>query len=92
LQQRGQLFGAGQFGETSMAGLEARLVAEQAAANLLGGIGSNLLSGLFSPIATKGGGVGSLFGGVLEGLGGLFGGSDENSGSSGSGGVGTGAS
>ena len=78
LQQRGQLFGAGQFGETSMAGLEARLVAEQAAANLLGGIGSGLLGGLFSPIATQGGGVGSLFGGVLEGLGGLFGGSDDN--------------
>jgi hypothetical protein len=78
LQQRGQLFGAGQFGETSMAGLEARLVAEQAAANLLGGIGSGLLGGLFSPIATQGGGVGSLFGGVLEGLGGLFGGNDDN--------------
>lgn len=68
LQQRGQLFGAGQFGETSMAGLEARLVAEQAAANLLGGIGSGLLGGLFSPIATQGGGVGSLFGSVLSGL------------------------
>jgi hypothetical protein len=68
LQQRGQLFGAGQFGETSMAGLEARLVAEQAAANLLGGIGSGLLGGLFSPIATSGGGVGSLFGSVLSGL------------------------
>ena len=68
LQQRGQLFGAGQFGETSMAGLEARLVAEQAAANLLGGIGSGLLGGLFSPIATSGGGVGSLFGSVLSGI------------------------
>ena len=68
LQQRGQLFGAGQFGETSMAGLEARLVAEQAAANLLGGIGSGLLGGLFSPIATSGGGVGSLFGSVLSDL------------------------
>ena len=68
LQQRGQLFGAGQFGETSMAGLEARLVAEQAAANLLGGIGSGLLGGLFNPIATSGGGVGSLFGSVLSGI------------------------
>jgi H+/Cl- antiporter ClcA len=67
------------------------LVAEQAAANLLGGIGSGLLGGLFSPIATQGGGVGSLFGGVLEGLGGLFGGNDDDSGSSGSGGIGTGA-
>lgn len=68
LQQRGQLFGAGQFGETSMAGLEAMLVAEQAAANLLGGIGSNVLSGLFSPMATGDGGIGSLFGNVLGGL------------------------
>jgi hypothetical protein len=64
LTQRGQLFGAGQFGETSMAGLEAMLVAEQAAANLLGGIGSNVLSGLFSPVRTDSG-VGSLFGSVL---------------------------
>ena len=47
MQQQGQLFGAGQYGETMMSGLEARLVAEQAKANLLGGIGSGLLSGVF---------------------------------------------
>jgi hypothetical protein len=67
LQQRGQLFGAGQFGETSMAGLEARLVAEQARANLLGGIGSGILGGLFSPIKTGEGTVGSLFGTLFGG-------------------------
>jgi hypothetical protein len=67
LQQRGQLFGAGQFGETSMAGLEARLVAEQARANLLGGIGSNILGGLFSPIKTGEGTVDSLFGKLFGG-------------------------
>jgi hypothetical protein len=65
LQQQAQLFGTGQYGETMMSGLEARLIAEQARANLLGGIGSGLLGGLFSPIATQGGGVGSLFGSIL---------------------------
>ena len=65
LQQQAQLFGTGQYGETMMSGLEARLIAEQARANLLGGIGSGLLGGLFSPIATSGGGVGSLFGSIL---------------------------
>jgi hypothetical protein len=67
LQQRGQLFGAGQFGETSMAGLEARLIAEQARANLLGNIGSGILGGLFSPIKTGEGTVGSLWGTLFGG-------------------------
>jgi hypothetical protein len=74
LQQQAQLFGTGQYGETMMSGLQARLIAEQARANLLGGIGSGLLGGLFTPIATSGGGVGSLVTGVL---GGLFGGNKE---------------
>jgi hypothetical protein len=65
LQQQAQLFGAGQYGETQMTGLEARLIAEQARANLLGGVGSGLLGGLFSPVATSGGGVGSIIGTVL---------------------------
>lgn len=47
MQQQGQLFGAGQYGETMMSGLEARLVAEQAKANLLGSLGTGLLSGMF---------------------------------------------
>lgn len=60
LQQRGQLYGAGLFGETAMSGLEARLIAEQAKANLIGDLGSGLLSGLVSPVATSTGGVSSL--------------------------------
>jgi hypothetical protein len=67
LQQQAQLFGAGQFGETQMSGLEARLIAEQARANLLGGLGSGILGGLFTPVATKGGGVGSLLSDLLTG-------------------------
>tara|TARA_Y100000004_G_scaffold118805_1_gene133498 strand:- start:3660 stop:4724 length:1065 start_codon:yes stop_codon:yes gene_type:complete len=49
-QQAGQLFGAGQYGETMMSGLEARLVAEQARANLLGSLGTGLLGGLLGPV------------------------------------------
>ena len=60
LQQQAQLFGAGQFGETSMSGIEAQLLAEQARANLIGGLGSSMLSGLFTPVATQGGGVGNI--------------------------------
>jgi hypothetical protein len=67
LQQQAQLFGAGQFGETQMTGLEARLIAEQARANLLGSLGSGILGGLFTPVATKEGGVGSLLSGLLTG-------------------------
>ncbi len=46
--QAGQLFGAGQYGETMMSGLEARLIAEQKAAGLLGGLGTGLLGALLS--------------------------------------------
>ena len=81
LQQQAQLFGTGLFGETAMSGLESRLLAEQARANLLGGIGSNILAGLFTPQVTKSGDVldpggigdlGGLFGGVSEGLGNII--------------------
>jgi hypothetical protein len=53
LQQQAQLFGTGQFGETRMTGIEAQLIAEQARANLIGGLGTGLLGGLFSPIGSK---------------------------------------
>lgn len=69
LSQQGQLAGAGLFGETSMTGLEARLIAEQAKANLLGNLGSGLLSGLVSPVAMAGGGVGSVLTSVLGKIG-----------------------
>lgn len=45
LQQRGQLSGAGLFGEASMGGLEALLGAGQGQANLMGQLGTGLLSG-----------------------------------------------
>ena len=53
LQQQAQLFGTGQFGETRMTGIEAQLIAEQARANLIGGLGTGLLGGLFSPIESE---------------------------------------
>ena len=53
MQQQGQLYGAGQFGETMMSGLDARLIAEQARANLLGGVGTSLLGGMLSPVGNK---------------------------------------
>lgn len=52
LQQQAQLFGTGQFGETMMTGIEAQLIAEQARANLLGGLGTGLLGGLFNPVGS----------------------------------------
>ena len=82
LQQQAQLFGTGLFGETAMSGLESRLLAEQARANLLGGIGSNILAGMFTPqinqrtgdVISPGGigDLGGLFGGVTEGLGNII--------------------
>ena len=45
LAQAAQQFGTGPFGETAKSGLEARLLSEQARANLLGGIGSSILQG-----------------------------------------------
>jgi len=53
MQQQGQLYGAGQYGETMMSGLEARLISEQARANLLGGLGTGLLGGMLSPVGSK---------------------------------------
>ena len=48
MQQQAQLYGAGQYGETMMSGISAQLIAEQKAADLIGGVGSTLLGGLFS--------------------------------------------
>lgn len=47
LYQRGQLQGAGLFGEAAMGGLEALLGAGQGQANLMGALGTGLLGGLF---------------------------------------------
>ena len=63
MQQSAQLYGAGQYGETMMSGLEARLIAEQARANLIGGVGTGLLSGLTQPVTnTKTGTITTLLG------------------------------
>lgn len=82
LQQQAQLYGTGLFGETAMSGLESRLLAEQARANLLGGVGSNILAGMFTPqinqrtgdvISPGGFDIGEVIEGIGGGLGGLFG-------------------
>lgn len=67
LQQQAQLQGAGLFGEATMSGLEAQLVAEQARANLLGGIGSSLLGGALTPRADN-----SALASAISGLGSLI--------------------
>ena len=78
LQQRGQLYGAGLFGEASMGGLEALLGAGLGQANLMGQLGTGLLSGLATPTDNYGGLGEVLSGGkdiyeMLFGPGGLFG-------------------
>ena len=50
MQQRAQLYGAGAYGETMMSGLEAQLIAEQKAADLIGAAGTGLLSGAIKQI------------------------------------------
>jgi hypothetical protein len=74
LQQRGQLTGAGLFGEASMGGLEALLGAGLGQANLMGQLGTGLIGGLATPTDSYGGLSDVLgdVGGFLEGLG-LFG-------------------
>ena len=77
--QQAQQFGTGLFGETALSGIEAQLLAEQARANLLGGVGSNILAGMFTPQTNRVTGVttpaaglgdlGGLFGGIGKGLG-----------------------
>lgn len=68
LQQQAQLQGAGLFGEAAMSGLEARLISEQARANLLGQIGTGLLSGAFTPQQTSP--TETAIGNILRGFGG----------------------
>jgi len=81
LAQQAQQFGTGLFGETALSGIEAQLLAEQARANLLGGIGGNVISGLINQqralaATPNGGGSGlsGLFGDVIGGLGEIGGG------------------
>jgi hypothetical protein len=77
LAQQGQQFGTGLFAETGLSGIEAQLLQEQARANLLGGIGGNLISGIINqqraataaPSSGGGSSLGGLFGDVIGGLG-----------------------
>lgn len=68
LQNALQRQGATLFGEASMGGLESQLIAEQARANLLGNIGSGLLTGAFVPRQTSP--IESALGDFLRSLGG----------------------
>ncbi len=77
LAQQAQQFGTGLFGETALSGIEAQLLQEQARANLLGGIGSNLITGLMNqqraaaaqPSGGGSSGLGGLFGEIVDDLG-----------------------
>ena len=77
LAQQAQQFGTGLFGETALSGIEAQLLQEQARANLLGGIGSNVISGLINqqraaaaqPSSGGSSGLGGLFGDIVDDLG-----------------------
>jgi len=77
LAQQAQQFGTGLFGETALSGIEAQLLAEQARANLLGGVGSNLITGLMNqqraaaaqPSGGGSSGLGGLFGDIVDDLG-----------------------
>lgn len=50
IQQQAQLYGTGTYGETLMTALEAQLIAEQKAADLIGAAGTGLLSGAIKSI------------------------------------------
>tara|TARA_R100000951_G_scaffold30807_1_gene26483 strand:- start:406 stop:1296 length:891 start_codon:yes stop_codon:yes gene_type:complete len=65
LQQKGQLYGAGLYGEGAMGGLEALLGAGLGQANLMGQLGTGLLSGLATPTDSYGG-LGEVFGGASD--------------------------
>jgi hypothetical protein len=45
MQQQAQMYGTGTYGETLMSAIEAQLIAEQKAADLLGAAGTGLLGG-----------------------------------------------
>ena len=74
LAQRGQLYGAGLFGEASMGGLEALLGAGLGQANLMGNVGAGLLAGALQGYGQGQSGLMSIIsnvgGGLLSGLGG----------------------
>lgn len=70
LAQRGQLYGAGLFGEASMGGLEALLASGLGQANLMGNVGTGLLAGSMGSASSDSGGDGlfSIIGDAGSGL------------------------
>jgi len=70
--QRGQLYGAGLFGEGSMGGLNALLGSGLGQANLMGALGTGLLSGSMQGAGDGQGGlyevIGDVGGGLLSGV------------------------
>jgi len=67
LQQQAQQYGVGNYSEGMMSGIQARMAAETARANLLGQVGTGLLSGLTQPVSNGKGGIGTILGGILGG-------------------------
>ena len=66
LAQRGQLYGTGLFGEASIAGLDALLGSGIGQAELMGRIGTSLLSGAMGGAGGGQGGIGDILGGAIE--------------------------
>lgn len=66
LAQRGQLYGTGLFGEASIAGLDALLGSGIGQAELMGRLGTSLLSGAMSGSGGGQGGIGDIIGGAVE--------------------------
>ena len=73
LAQRGQLSGAGMFGEAEMSGLEALLSSGIGQANLMGQIGTGLLQSALQPTYVSGAGGGTTGGTGGGGGGGILG-------------------
>ena len=68
MEQQQRLFGIGEYGETMLSGIEAKLVAEQAKANLYGTVGSGLLNGVFSPVSNNQGGTTNMIAQLLSSI------------------------
>jgi hypothetical protein len=66
LAQRGQLYGTGLFGEASIAGLDALLGSGIGQAELMGRIGTSLLSGAMGGAGGGQGGIGDVVGNAFE--------------------------
>ena len=66
LAQRGQLYGTGLFGEASIAGLDALLGSGIGQAELMGRLGTGLLSGAMGGAGGGQGGIGDIIGGAVE--------------------------